>query len=67
MSHSPESVELCVDYVHETGGAVLISNGDAETWIPKSQLVGFSHHVYQRGEPIDITVSEWFAKQSGLI
>ena len=67
MNHNSNTVELSVEYVHETDRAVLISNGSSETWIPKSQLVAFDVHCYSRGEAIQITVSEWFATQEGLI
>lgn len=67
MSHSPECVELSAKYIRETKAAVLVSNDYSTQWIPKSQLVAFREWVHDKGEPINLTCSAWFAKQNHMI
>jgi len=66
MGHNSDTVQLDMEYITESHDAVLFLDGDAKVWIPKSQLVDFNGY-YRKGESIEITCSEWFANQEGLI
>ena len=61
-------VELSVDYLHHTSGAVLVDDGGEECWIPLSQIQDeHDFDTYDRHTPIAIMVSEWFAEEEGLV
>ena len=58
-------IEITVDIKHETERAYLISDGDNEAWIPKSQLEDDPEHV--SGETYTIIIPEWLAQDKGLV
>lgn len=64
-------IEVSVIYLHQTPGkkgAVLVRDGKKEVWIPKSQFrVDTNFESFEKGESIDIDITEWIAEQKGLI
>lgn len=50
----------------ETDSALLVEIDDKEYWIPKSQLHPDSE-VQEEDDTGTITMSEWIAKQKGLV
>lgn len=59
------SVDLDVELIKETDGAILITDGFFEVWILKSQIVWDEYA--QEGDTIEINIPEWLAEQKGLI
>lgn len=54
----------------ETDDAVLIGEYDDDDdghWIPKSQIRDWPDHLYDRGDDVKLSVTEWIAKKKGLI
>lgn len=65
MKHSDSQlITVTVDILRRTEKALLISDGDAQAWLPLSQ-------IECEGEPgdtdVDIEVPEWLAMEKGLI
>jgi hypothetical protein len=64
-------IDLDVEYLTHTSKAVCVMCDGEEMWFPDSQISDDSDiHVgcdFERGEEGVITVSEWIAKQKGLI
>lgn len=64
-------VTVAVELKHETEegnsekGAYLIFDGEKEVWIPKSQCELTA--VEGKGTLFDLELSEWLAKDKGLI
>jgi hypothetical protein len=58
-----EWVDLEVEILRETPGAFLITDGENECWLPKSQtrLLG------REGRDAQVQVPEWLALTEGLI
>lgn len=56
-----DSVEIDVDIKYETKDAVLVSDGDIDVWIPKSQLDDIDY------KEKTILIPEWLAHDMGLI
>lgn len=58
-------VEIEVDIKGETEQAYLVTDGDVECWLPKSQI------DYEKdltvGDRTDMLVPEWLAEEKGLI
>jgi hypothetical protein len=52
--------------VKETGAAVLCRIDGAEHWIPKTQIHDDSE-VWEEGQEGELVITEWIAKQKGLI
>lgn len=52
-----------------TDNAVLIYDGLAEHWIPKSQIRECSEEIddLEEGATIEVTISEWLAEQKGML
>ena len=63
-SEEQETVEVAVEYVHETDMAYLFSDGDQQAWLPKSQVKVV---VDRGGKPSLIVIPEWLAKRAGFI
>lgn len=58
-------VEISFDSMKlETDKAYLFTSGEDEHWIPKSQMNGMDD---QHGQLIVVTMTEWIAKDKGLI
>lgn len=67
MSNFRDSVEIeDVTVVTETPAALLCEIDGAQTWIPKSQIDDDSE-VYQAGTEGKLVISEWIAKEKGLV
>lgn len=56
-----------VDFLHETTDAVLIWNGDAEIWLPKSQIKGFEEDTYSKWDGISIEIPIWLAEEKEMV
>ena len=56
-------IDLTITVKHRTDGAVLIFDGDIETWIPLSQCE-LSSNLDGTHE---LTLPEWLAQEKGLI
>lgn len=68
MSREP----FCFDatYLHQTDAAVLVEYENEEFWIPRSQLLAPSANDlmgYERGDEAEFQVSEWIAREKGLL
>lgn len=64
-----ETVEFSnVKVIHETEKAILvkIENVEENVWIPKTQINEYSE-VFEMGTEGKLIVTEWIAKQKGLI
>lgn len=66
-----DSVIITGSYQHSTAGALLIIDDESgeELWIPWSQIEAPDHRdveVMDRGEFIEVEVSEWFARKEGF-
>lgn len=61
-------VEVAVEIVADTDLALLVSDGDRQAWLPKSQLIDYedSGLIYE-GKAVTLTMPEWLAKDKGLI
>lgn len=66
MAEFRDKVELGCFIKRETDKAILCDFGDKECWIPLSQVDDDSE-IWQAGEEGTIIVSEWIAKEKGLI
>jgi len=50
----------------ETASAILVSDGDREEWIPKSQI-GKLSEVQGKGDKGRLLIPEWLAQDRGFI
>ena len=57
----PRTVELELDIIYDNPGgeAILVSDGDEEVWLPKSQISDNMDGTF--------TLPEWLAQEKGLI
>jgi hypothetical protein len=55
--------DVTVQLVHETEAAILVSDGDNQVWLPKSQC------EYRTTSPgiIEVTLTERLATEKGLV
>lgn len=58
-------VEVTVDIKKETPQAFLVTDGDIEAWIPKSQINRLTRVAYNNTTVIEIP--EWLAEDRELI
>lgn len=58
-------MEFELTQVHETDGALFVSDGGDPVWIPKSQLE--DDPEYLDNGLVRIVIAEWLAKEKGLI
>ena len=58
MKKNHDIIEVAVDLKHETEKAYLITDGDKDHWLPKSQCE-FEDGIMQ--------MPEWLAMEKGLI
>ena len=49
-------IDLEVEIKAETDAAVLVSDGDKEAWLPKSQI-----EIERKGRVATVTLPEWLA------
>jgi hypothetical protein len=60
-----KEIEICAEIKRETPAAFLVSDGDSDQWIPKSQV-----KMDQDGGPGDtvvFTMPEWLAIEKGFV
>jgi len=55
--------EYTMDLLLEREHAVLVSDGDDEYWLPKSQI----EIKKISGESVIVTIPDWLAKDKGII
>lgn len=63
MAYRSNTIECDVNLIKESEKAYLVSDGDYEVWIPKSQ----ARLIYEKGIPTKIELPEWLAMEKGLI
>jgi hypothetical protein len=61
-------IDVVLDIVRETADAFLVSDGDREVWLPKSQI-GNADEMEGLGhaENVTLVLPEWLATEKGLI
>jgi len=59
-----ETYEFCCDIVRETSDAYLVSDGENEYWIPRSQVK--SENQIGNNE-YELIIPEWLANEKGII
>lgn len=59
-----KTVEFYGEKHGETDNAVLVFDGAEKFWIPRSQILEEKHI---KGEDYEFVVTEWIAKQKGII
>lgn len=47
--------------------AVLVSDGDSETWIPRQFILDQEDETLEEGEDTSIEIPEWLATREGLV
>lgn len=57
-------IEVAIEVKARTDKALLVSDGDNEVWIPRSQISDYSG---DENSPETIFIPEWLANESGLI
>jgi hypothetical protein len=63
-----DTVTLMLDILRETEAAFLVSDGDREVWLPKSQIGNADElEGVNCMEDIEVIVPEWLAEEKGLI
>jgi len=55
--------ELELELLRETPAAFLVTDGETECWLPKSQI----RVVDREGKMLTVWVPEWLARNEGLI
>ena len=60
------TVEFPAKAIKETDKALLCAIGELEIWIPQSQIYDDSE-VWKEDDEGTLVISEWIAKQKGLI
>ncbi len=65
-NYRSDLVDLEVEYLHQTEGAILIKDADNEIWLPKS-IVEADTDGLRRGDTLTITLPERWAMDKGLI
>lgn len=59
-----DTVEIVADFVKETEQAVLVSDGDNNVWLPKSQI---DYSINELTKTIVLILPEWLAIDKGLV
>lgn len=62
-----EDVDIDVKILAEDTLRILIHDGDIETWLPKSELIGFDWDEDYVDQDMIITIPEWLGIEGGLI
>lgn len=55
--------EINLEILRESDRAILVSDGDVQEWLPKSQL----EYDGEVGQTVVVTMPEWLAKEKNLI
>ncbi len=58
-----DQVDICVEFLRDSGRAVKVSGGNVEEWLPKSQI----EYDGEPGDTITVTMPNWLALEKGLI
>ena len=58
-------VEIAVEVLHTTDGAILVTDGNVEEWVPKSQITDYS--TDKNGQYETIFLPEWLAISKGFL
>ena len=60
--------EYLFEKIAETDRAILVSDGDVECWLPKSQIeIPEDCEDAEKGDMITIYIPDWLAKENELI
>ncbi len=64
-----ETIDVAVEIRRQSALAWLVSDGDEEVWIPKSQIIEPESICYEigSGHAVTITIPGWLAREKGLI
>ena len=62
-----EYCEVSGQYLTQTNRAVLMHDGEANHWVPKSIMENVSYEQLEEGKIYTFYITEWFAKQEGMI
>ena len=60
-----EKIEICLEIKKETEKAFLVTGGDVEEWLPKSQIELDQNGG--EGDTVIITMPEWMAEKKEFI
>jgi len=58
-----DQIDICVEFLRDSGRAIKVSDGCVEEWLPKSQI----EYDGEEGDTITITMPNWLALDKGLI
>lgn len=58
-----DQVDICVEFLRDSGRAIKVSDGNVEEWLPKSQI----EYDGEPGDTITVTMPNWLALEKGLI
>jgi hypothetical protein len=61
-----KTIEITEPVKRETEKALLVEIGGEELWIPKSQIHDDSE-VYREGDTGKLVITEWIAREKGLL
>ena len=57
-------IEIAIETIARTDKALLVTDGNVECWIARSQI---SDYVGHEDSPETIFIAEWLANKKGLI
>lgn len=58
-----DEIDICVEFLKDSGRAIKVSDGYVEEWLPKSQI----EYDGEEGDTITVTMPNWLALEKGLI
>jgi hypothetical protein len=61
---SKETIEIAVETRNFTDRALLVFDGSAEVWIPRSLIEDYEG---DGDTPVSITIPAWLAEERGLV
>jgi len=67
IKRESEMEEYTFEYMHQTDNAILVTDGNKEIWLPKSQISYDESIKYTRHDVILIEVPEWLAEKCEII
>lgn len=66
-SRNDSTIEVELEYKHQTFKAVLFVDSGKNIWIPKSQIDDWDDDCeYEIGELVEIGIPEWLAVKNGI-
>jgi hypothetical protein len=61
-------IEIDLEFVYGTEDALLLSDGDAEVWIPMTQIKDAEMwHRYTIGDNYTWEIKQWILEEKGLL